>query len=96
MVPRGIPHSRFLAWHPDDQDKALAWVREQSLKCSGCGTRKDEWAEDRDAYISVHEVCPGCQRIAEENQNIPDSLKGAKVGLLPKETYFANRERYEG
>lgn len=94
-MPLGIPHSRFLAWSEDDQDKALAWKREQALTCSGCGTRKDEWEEDRDAYISVHEVCPGCQRIAEENENVPDQIRGAKVGLLPKAEYFANRGRYE-
>lgn len=74
---------------------ALAWNREQALKCSGCGTRRDEWTDQPDAYISVHEICPGCQRIAEEQQNVPEETKGAKVGLVPKETYFANRGRFE-
>ena len=71
-------------------------MREKSLTCSGCGTRRDEWEADPDAYISIHEPCPGCVRIEEEQQNIGEKDRGMKVGLLPFKVYMANREKYEG
>lgn len=37
MVPLGIPHSEFLSWSEDDQDKALAWQAEQADQCPSCG-----------------------------------------------------------
>lgn len=70
-------------------------MREKAATCSGCGTRRDEWQADPDAYISVHETCPGCQRLEEEQANVSDSSKGVKLALVPREAYFANRESYE-
>lgn len=63
-APRGIPHSTFLTWDDDDQDKALAWSRLERTTCTRCHTRPEEWDEDRggsrDAYfVDVH-TCPGC------------------------------------
>lgn len=82
-VPRGIPHSRFLSWSELDQDKALAWVRRQALHCKGCGTRQEEWDEDRFAYVAESYICPGCEVIAQERENVPDKQKGVHIKLVP-------------
>ena len=34
----GIPHSEFLEWDPDDRQKALAYLYEDSERCGMCGT----------------------------------------------------------
>lgn len=36
-MPLGIAHSEFLAWDPEDQDKALAWQLRRADRCPGCG-----------------------------------------------------------
>lgn len=83
-VPLGIPHSVFLDWEPDDQDKALALMRDRNTRC-GCGTRASDWKEDPDAYIAWQRHCPGCDRIEQERKNLPDNARGVHVILLPKE-----------
>lgn len=81
-VPLGIPHSRFLGWDQDDQDKALAYIEQMSTVCSGCGTRKVDWELDRNAYIGDLDHCEGCQRLEEESDNIPEGGKGYKPRLV--------------
>lgn len=67
--------------------KVLAWTIEQSLMCSDCRTRLDEWdpkkGGHRQAYATATYMCPGCQQaetvmegIAKEGQS-----KGVKVRL---------------
>lgn len=74
-----------MSWAPLDQDKVLAWTREQRKVCSGCGTRKSEWEHDRDAYVGHIEYCEGCARIAQEQDNANNSgRKGLKVGIVPR------------
>ena len=84
-VPLGIPHSEFLNWDPDDQDKALAYVRDQGSRCGGCGTRKDDWEDDPDAFVGWHERCPGCERLEQERANVEKDAKGIRYRLLPRE-----------
>lgn len=43
-----------------------------------------EWDTDRDAYIGDFWQCPGCEKIEMEQGNVPEGMKGAHVGLLPK------------
>lgn len=78
-APRGIPHSRFLAWDPDDRDKAVAWMVRQSDTCPGCGTRGDEWdparGGDRFAYEARIRQCPGCVEL-ERAQDAPEMRQG--------------------
>ncbi len=83
VVPLGIAHSTFLAWDEDDQDKALAYMREKAKVCV-CGTRPEEWEENRLAYISHSSVCLGCRAIEEERHNVPSDERGwgAKVYLI--------------
>lgn len=82
-MPLGIPHSAFLGWDESDQDKALAYVRERATVCIGCGTRQVEWATDRFAYVAESHQCPGCELLAQEQENVPDKAKGVRVYLVP-------------
>jgi hypothetical protein len=95
-VPLGIPHSRFLDWDPDDQDKALAYTRDINSRCKGCGTRHEDWVEDDNAYISWHDVCPGCERLEQEKANVHEGQQGVHFRLLPKDLALHLMEQGEG
>lgn len=82
-VPRGIPHSKFLSWSELDQDKALAWVRRQAEFCRGCGTRREDWLNDRFAFVAESEICPGCEVMEQEKSNVPKESKGVHIRLVP-------------
>jgi hypothetical protein len=84
-VPLGIPHTIFLGWDPDDQDKALAYQRDLRGRCNGCGTRKEDWADDPDAYVGWHDTCPGCERLEQERKNVAEGAQGVHFRLLPRE-----------
>lgn len=84
VVPLGIPHSEFLAWDEDDQDKALAFRRAEREICSGCGTRRVEWEEDRFAYVGATHRCPGCEIIEQERRNLGEDQDGMKVYVVPR------------
>lgn len=81
-----IPHSRFLRWSQDDRDKAIwAYVRDRST-CRHCGTRPEEWDEDRGgdrrAYYAVERRCLGCEQIQAKSDSLPaDQGRGMYVGL---------------
>lgn len=75
-VPLGIPHSAFLGWAEDDQDKALAWQREQAQVCKGCGTRDEEWQRNRLAYVGQQRTCLGCMALEQEAENIREAGRG--------------------
>lgn len=90
-MPLGIPHSVFLNWAPDDQDKALAWAKDQASRCPNCGTRQEDWDRDRFAYIAETRQCPGCEVIGQERRNIDqweqesgNHHHGVSVVLVPK------------
>ena len=72
-----------------DQDKALAWQREQRKVCRGCGTRKQEWERDKFAYVGEMSHCPGCELLAQEEEHLKDAQekggRGFSVHLVPKE-----------
>ncbi len=80
----GIPHSRFLSWSEDDQDKALAFLRDRSSVCSGCGTRQREWEGDRFAFVAQSTTCLGCEVIEMERDNIHEGAKGVRIFLSPR------------
>lgn len=83
----GIPHSVFLEWDPDDQDKALGFEKEQSKACSGCGTRKEEWDLDRFAFVADSWTCPGCEVLAQARDDIPEGRQGVKVFLVERRDF---------
>lgn len=58
-------------------------MAEKAKVCQQCGTREEEWEEDRYAYISDMKRCPGCELLEMERDNVPtDNAKGVKVFLL--------------
>jgi hypothetical protein len=85
-VPRGLPHSAFLSWDQDDQDKALAWEAERRAHCPDCGTRRDEWDPDRGgdryAYLAVDYRCLGCESLEQAQRDRDQTQLGMKVALL--------------
>lgn len=91
-MPLGIPHSVFLSWDEDDQDKALAYVKEQESVCDGCGTREEVWRQDRYAYVGWNITCPGCEIIEQENENVGEKSRGVKTMLVPREWALGQME----
>lgn len=91
-MPLGIPHSEFLAWSEEDQDKALMFQREMATVCKGCGTREADWAENPDAFVGDIRECPGCARLEDERENA-EGLKGAHLGLVTQEQALAKAEK---
>ena len=94
-MPLGIPHSTFLGWSDDDQDKALMYTAEMATVCRGCGTRQADWDEDPNAYIGNWRICPGCERLEEEDANIPDGTKGVHKELVPRPEEFKDQDEVE-
>ena len=79
---KGIPHSVFLSWSPEDRAKTRAYLLEQSSKCGMCGTAEWEWEKDRRAYEPVEKFCMGCylkQLAGEESGQMP----GTTISLEP-------------
>lgn len=75
--PIGLPHSRFLSWDPDDQDKAMAWVFHKASRCSQCGTFPEEWLDGDGMpvypppYMAGSEICLGCETLDAERKLLP-------------------------
>jgi len=80
---RGIPHSVFLEWDPEDRAKILAYAIEQSSRCVSCGTASWEWEENRFAYTAVDEHCSGCYQRAVYQESMGSSMPGTSVKLVP-------------
>jgi len=79
---RGISHSDFLSWAPQDRAKTLAFALEQAARCQLCGTAEWEWTENRFAYEAEEQYCRGCylKAVASEGSN---NLPGTTVELIP-------------
>lgn len=91
--PLGIPHSTFLGWSEDDQQKALWWKARNRQVCAGCGTHPDDWNEDlggsRNAYVPEEVTCPGCraragaeEQLQAERKNNPTGKHGTYIVLV--------------
>lgn len=80
---RGIPHSKFLKWDPEDRAKVLAFSMESALRCSMCGTAQWEWDENKFAYTAVDEFCKGCYQKSMFTDTQSSSLPGTNVKLVP-------------
>lgn len=60
-------------------------MRDKRERCSGCGTRAEDWKEDRFAFVGHIDHCPGCETVDEEWKNVPDDQRsGKKVRLVPR------------
>lgn len=80
---RGIPHSEWLEWDPEDRAKVLAYALESSLRCTMCGTAPWEWEENKFAFTAVDEFCQGCYQKAVFSDTQGSSLPGTNVKLVP-------------
>lgn len=88
---KGIPHSKFLNWAPDDRAKALAWKLEESSRCQLCGTADWEWAENQYAYEPSNRFCKGCY-LKDITNETSDTLPGTTVVLIPAAEAERDRE----
>ena len=92
-VPLGIPHSEFLSWPADDQDKALAYLAAESEKCRKCRTRAADWdpkqGGSRTAFVADISRCLGCELIQMAERDLKDSpegdMLGIQIGLVPND-----------
>lgn len=80
---KGIPHSEFLEWDPEDRAKVLAFLMENSERCSNCGTASWEWEENRFAYTPVDHFCQGCYQKSVFSDTMSNALPGTNVRLIP-------------
>jgi hypothetical protein len=80
---KGIPHSEFLQWVPEDRAKALAYIMENAQRCTMCGTAPWEWEENRFAYAATEEFCQGCYQKSVFTDIESRSLPGTNVRLVP-------------
>ena len=100
---RGIPHSEFLGWDEEDQEKAIVWLTEQRLKCPDCGTREDEWNPKMGGELAAYHVytyqCMVCKSIedAHKDARIKDGKRkgqlppGFKARLIPNHIWQARK-----
>jgi hypothetical protein len=80
---KGIPHSEFLQWLPEDRAKTLAFVMETALRCTMCGTAPWEWEDNKFAYAPIEEFCQGCYQKSVYQDTESKSLPGTNVRLVP-------------
>lgn len=73
-------------WTGRDRDFALAYQVAMTDRCPSCGTRESEWKRfGHDAYIGQQHYCEGCQRLEQEQNNIPEPQRGyVRPYLAPK------------
>lgn len=50
-------------------------MRDERRTCR-CGTRPEEWENDRFAYVGQQRYCPGCEVLEQERENVPDHAQG--------------------
>lgn len=79
---KGIPHSQWLAWEPEDRAKVVAFLMESGDRCSQCGTAPWEWEENRFAYTAVDHFCQGCYQKSVFSDTMSESLPGTNVKLI--------------
>jgi hypothetical protein len=76
---------RRAVWTDEDAEIALAWDRRQRLSCRSCGTRAEEWAADRFAYVPTARACPGCELLSQERRGVREEAREyVHIGLIPK------------
>jgi hypothetical protein len=88
--PRGIPHSVFRSWLPDDQDKALGWLAYGHSTCPECHTFPEDYLDQdgREIYpppfLVQTERCGGCLLIKAKIREIGEkNLTGLSMRLVP-------------
>jgi hypothetical protein len=100
---RGIPHSHFLDWDPDDRAKVMAYYFWSSEICPHCNTRNSDWVDDNNRFLDdpTYEMttikCYGCGEMERMRDSLPNDLKGVYVVPVRfdphEEPEIARRER---
>ena len=89
-----IPHSEFLKWAVEDQNKALAFFAYERQRCGSCGVHPMDWPDPTEpVFDAVAETCPGCaetdryQRyLQEQAERLPKSAAdGVRVVLKKRD-----------
>lgn len=105
-VPLGIPHSKFLSWSDEDQDKALQYVLRENSRCKRCGTFPEDWLEyDEDiggmvarepAPLEVEShKCYGCLELQEAEEEIPAKMNRV-IHLSFRKPQWNNERDHQG
>lgn len=93
-MDKGIPHSEFLKWPEDDQDKAIAWVSAKAEVCDLCGSRESDWVDvETGRMLDEPKLTPigirdhGCAEIeAYRKATFPEGTPpGVRIVLMPNE-----------
>lgn len=91
--PIGLPRSVFLAWDVRDQDAALQWQAWDAARCSGCGTRDEEWRRDDGttdplAFLPTPHQCQGCAAIERTQESREKHrVNGERVHLIRRDHF---------
>ena len=81
-VDKGIPHHTYLSWPAESRAKLIAYLMEEALRCSLCGSAEWEWEDNKHAYDVTEKFCQGCYLktvTADSNGGLP----GTTVELVP-------------
>ncbi|RBY82683.1 hypothetical protein [Blastococcus sp. TF02A-26] len=82
--PRGIELDAFLRWSRRSQNAALEWAAHEALRCRGCGTHPEDWAENPHAHHAhLSDECPGCVKTHSAQQHFKELPPGQHVVLAP-------------
>lgn len=88
-APAGLAHSRFLGgpdtWTDHDRELALAWTLRKQATCR-CGTRRDQWARDPQAFNAAYTDCPGCLELHRAERDIPEDQRAHVTAYLTPAT----------
>lgn len=89
VLGRPLPAAGEPLWLPDDLEWAIAHEQFKATICGSCGTRREEWEDDPDAYVAVTDRCPGCHEIAISDEDIPEQerARAARSVLQPGPVY---------
>jgi DNA-directed RNA polymerase subunit RPC12/RpoP len=83
---KAIPHSEFLEWSEDDQEKAMVWLTDTKTRCPDCGTREDEWDPKKGGSLHAYHVssyiCINCKNVEDEYEDARIK-EGKRKGSLP-------------
>lgn len=88
----GLPHSALYEWEDEDRAKLHAYLLEESLRCTMCGTAKWEWEANKHAYTPEDDFCQGCYLKAKQAED-NDSLDGTTVILIPNTPEVQEKRR---
>ena len=90
-VEHAIPHSRFLSWPEEDQDKVIEYLIFEGRRCNRCGTFAEEWLDpttkrpiDPPPYDIDSTRCLGCVELDRVQEYMgKDNHSGLYFHLVP-------------